>query len=261
MRKICVINHKGGVGKTTTAISIAAGLSRENRKVLIVDLDPQGNVHTSLKFHPKKDMFDLLFNNAEVKECIVSMGKNLDIIPSRETLTKAESLIQKKENKEYLLKEKLKKVSGYDYIIVDCPPSLGVLNQNAILYAEEAFIPVSTDYLAADALNKIKEAINDINEYFMHDCKVTKIIPTMYDRRTKLAKEILAEINNGNYGVVSDPIRVCSKLKAAPKAGQSIYKFAPSSRGAKDYARLVRHIIYDEKTSSEDVIESSEVLA
>jgi chromosome partitioning protein len=261
MRKICVINHKGGVGKTTTAISIAAGLSRENRRVLIVDLDPQGNVHTSLKFHPKKDMFDLLFNNAEIKECIVSMGKNLDIIPSRETLTKAETLIQSKENKEHLLKQKLKNLSGYDYVIVDCPPSLGILNQNAILYADEVFIPVSTEYLAFDALKKIREAIDDINEFYLHDCRVTKIIPTMFDKRNKLSKDILSEMNNTNYGIVSDPIRVCSKLKAAPKSGQSIYKFAASSRGAKDYARLVRHVIYDEKVAPEERAEKSEVVA
>ena len=261
MRKICVINHKGGVGKTTTAISIAAGLSRENRRVLIVDLDPQGNIHTSLSFHPKKDMFDLLFNNAEVKECIVGMGKNLDIIPSRETLTKAESLIQEKENKEYLLKQKLKTISGYDYVIVDCPPSLGILNQNAILYADEAFIPVSTDYLGFDALHKIREAIDTINEHFMHNCTITKIIPTMFDKRNKLSKDILAQINNSGYGLVSDPIRVCSKVKAAPKSGQSIFKFAKSSRGAQDYARLVRHIMYDEKTELGKNAEPSKISA
>ena len=164
MRTICVINQKGGVGKTTTAVNLGAGLAREGRKVLLIDLDPQGNVSTSLDCFPKKDMFDLLFNNADLDECIVNLGKNFDIIPSKETLTKAETLLHNVENKHFVLKRKLQPAMvKYDYIIVDCPPSLNVLNQNAILFSNEAFIPVATDFLSYDALNKMIEAINDIN--------------------------------------------------------------------------------------------------
>lgn len=247
MRKICVINQKGGVGKTTTSVNLAAGLSREGRSVLLIDLDPQGNISTSLKCYPKKDVFDLLFNNAEIEECTVEMGKNLTIIPSKETLTKAETLLQQEEQKHHFLSRKLAKAKGkYDYIIVDCPPSLGLLNQNAILFADEAFIPVATDFLSFDALRKMSEAINDINAYYDHFCKVSKIIPTMFDKRNKLAKEILNQMNSEHYGLVSDPIRTCSKIRESPKMGKSVFKHAPSSRGAKDYATLVRHVMYDE---------------
>ncbi|MFT4326315.1 MAG: ParA family protein [Candidatus Woesearchaeota archaeon] len=248
MRKICVINQKGGVGKTTTAVNLGAGLAREGRKVLLIDLDPQGNVSTSLECFPKKDVFDLLFNNAKVEECVTSLGKNLDVIPSKETLTKAETLLQKMENKQFLLREKLQGIQGkYDYIVLDCPPSLGLLNQNAILYSNEAFIPVSTDYLSYDALNKIIEAINDLNMFYDHLCDVSKIIPTMFDKRNKLAKEILNLINSDHYGKVAEPIRVCSKVRESPKKKKSVFNHAPYSRGAKDYSTLVRHVMYDEQ--------------
>ena len=248
MRTICVINQKGGVGKTTTAVNLGAGLAREGRKVLLMDLDPQGNVSTSLDCFPKKDMFDLLFNNASIDECIVNMGKNFDIIPSKETLTKADALLQNIEHKHFVLKNKMKPaIEKYDYIIVDCPPSLNLLNQNAILFSEEAFIPVATDFLSYDALNKMIEAINDINMYYDHMCDVTKIIPTMFDKRNKLAKDVLSKINSDHYGLVAEPIRVCSKIRESPKYKKSVFSHAKSSRGAKDYSTLVRHVIYEEK--------------
>jgi chromosome partitioning protein len=249
LRRICVINQKGGVGKTTTAISIAAGLSRHDRKVLVIDLDPQGNVALCLNAETEKDIYHVLSEDAELKECIKNLGKNLDIISSCETLAKTEMLLAGMKKKEYVLREKLKELnnSDYDYVIIDCPPSIGLLNRNALLYAQEAFIPVSTEHLGFDALAKMQKHIDEINEEFDHKIKITKVIPTLFDRRNKTCRIYLDKINNNFYDVVTNPVRINSKLKEAPAAGKSIFSYAPSSNGSKDYMEVVQAVLSEEK--------------
>ena len=247
MRKICIINQKGGVGKTTTTINIGAGLSRKDKKILIIDLDAQGNINSSLKLESYKDIYDFLFENAELNECIARVGKNMDIIRSKETLTKSEVFLAKEEEKEFLLKTKLKDLHGYDYVLVDCPPSLGLLNQNAMLFANEAIIPVSTDYLGMEALRKMSVAIRAINKHFDHNLKITKVVPTMFDKRSKLSKQILKEMENEFYDIVSDPIRINSTLKECPMNKMSIFAYDKNSKGAEDYEKLVKSILRDEQ--------------
>lgn len=256
MRKICIINQKGGVGKTTTTISIAAGLSRNKKKVLIIDLDAQGNLATSLNVEYEKDLYHVLTENADVRQCTKYLGKNLDIIPSKETLTKTESLITNLDDKELLLRDKLSKIKGYDYVLIDCPPSLGLLNQNAMLYANEAFLPVSTDHLGFDALEKMTGVIDAINKRFSHNIRITKVIPTMYDKRIRSCTTYLDRIRSSFYEYTTHPIRINSKLKEAPSKGMSIFSYAPASRGAKDYAKLVKIIINEEDKMLKDYPQS-----
>lgn len=246
MRRIAIINQKGGVAKTTTTVSIAAGLSRKGKKVLIMDLDPQGSLGISLKSQSVKDMYDFLMNSSDIRECVTHLGENLDIVTSKETLTKAEFILVGEQSREHVLLKKIEEIKGYDYIIFDCSPSLGLLNQNALLASEEAMIPTSTETLGYNALKKIILAIDNLNHVFDHSCRITKIIPTLYDKRLKICREILGKINNDYYELVADPIHSCSKLKETPKSGSSIFRYAPKSQAAKDYMKLVNSIISDE---------------
>ncbi len=243
MRTICIINQKGGVGKTTTAVNLAAGLSRNEKKVLLVDLDPQGNIDTSLRVKSDYDVYDALIGSIPIYDAIVNVAKNLDIITSKETLTKAEYYLSRNPESRMLLKETLGKINGYDFIIVDCPPSLGILNQNALAFCREAFVPVSTDFLGYDALVKMNDVIKSIKKNYGNDIKITKIIPTMYDKRNKICKETLNTIQQEFPEFTSYPIRINSKLKEAPKYGKSIFSYANSSPGAKDYGKLVEDVL------------------
>ncbi len=246
MRKICVINQKGGVGKTTTTVNLGMGLAREGKKVLIIDLDAQGNVSTCLPAESKKDLFDLLVENADLKECISVVTENLDIIKSKETLAKAELILVGENARETILKRKLQNLAGYDYVLLDCPPSLGLLNQNAMLFANEALIPASTDILGLDALRKMRHIIEKINEVFGHSLVVSKVVPTLYDVRNKVCNSCLKQMQSEFYELVSDPVRVNATLKEAPAEKKSIFDYANASRGAEDYRRLVKHVLADE---------------
>ncbi|MFH1399187.1 MAG: ParA family protein [Candidatus Woesearchaeota archaeon] len=246
MRKICVINQKGGVGKTTTAVSLAAGLAMKGKKVLLLDLDPQGHVATYFPVDSsKKDMSEFLTNGAEAPECIVQIGKNFDAILSTEEMRTAETELGKQPNAGTKLRNKMKQVNGYDYVIADCPPSLGLLAHNAMFFADEAIIPVTLDPLGLDGLKKTVMAIQHLNQELGHSLKITKIVPTMMDRRTKISRKILEQIQNEFYGNVSEPIRINSKLKEAPESKRSIFGYAPKSRGAEDYKKLINTLLED----------------
>lgn len=249
MRKICIINQKGGVGKTTTTVSLAVGLSATKR-VLIIDLDPQGNVTNCLDLRQNKGIFEFLIEDEAIDACISAINPNLHVLSATETLTKAEFILAGESARETFLKRKLSGLRGYDYVLLDCPPSLGLLNQNALVYADEAIIPTSTDALGFDALTKMLEVTETISDVFGHKLTISAIVPTLYDARLSTCREYLQKMQNTYYEVVTNPIRQNSKLREAPKHNKSIFAFAKSSNGAKDYMEVVK-FIQQQETSDE----------
>jgi len=246
MRKICVINHKGGVGKTTTAVNLAAGLAINGRSVLIVDLDAQGNVNSCLEADNHNDIFNFLTEKISLQECICRLGKNLDILKSDKKLAEVEIYMTGEKGKEHFLKEKLETIKGYDYVIVDCPPSLNLFNRNALLYCDEAIIPVSTDPLGYEALEKMVAFIKNINDLYDHDIRITKIVPTLYDSRSNICKRMLKRMQDCYPTLTTDPIRTSTKLKEAPMAKKSIFSYDKKGSAAKDYENVVKLVMRDE---------------
>lgn len=240
------MNQKGGVGKTTVSINIAAGLARAGKRVLLIDLDPQGNLKTCLPIkEDKKSMYHILIENAEPLECIHHVAINLDLISSNEWLAKAEILLANQPSREYLLSKKLKKIAKYDYIIVDCPPSMGLLSQNALVFCEEVYAPVSTDSLGVDALEKMEKYVHTINENFQQEIAITKVIPTMYDARSKICQESLKYIQNKHYQIVTVPISMNTKLKEAAQAKRSIFAYAKTNKASTEFREIVKSILFE----------------
>lgn len=243
MRKICVINQKGGVGKTTTVVNLAYGLSKAGKKTLIIDLDAQGNVSTCLGTRSDHDIYEVLIDNLNPTACIKNVSENLDLISSKETLTKAEMILVGEQNREMVLRRKLAPITGYDFVLLDCPPSLGLLNQNAMLYADEIVIPTSTDALGLVGLKNMTQAINTLNNVFGHKLRVSKIIPTLYDLRNKVCKNAYNDLTKQYGELVTNPIHMSSKLKEAPQYGQPIFVYDKAGRATKDYQHLVDNIL------------------
>ncbi len=247
MRKIAVYNQKGGVGKTTTAINLAAGLSRNGKKVILIDLDPQGSVHTWHTLETKKNLSHLIIDSVPIEKCVGKLAKNLDIIYCDEKLAEAEEFMHKQKDTLSILEQRFTPDLDYDYVILDCPPSLRLMNQNALFYAREAMIPVSTDILGFDALRKTMKHIEAFNSKFKHKLMVSSIIPTNYDSRSKVCKQILEQMRKEFTPLlVTEPIRTNSKIREAPRAHKSIFSYAKSSPGAQDYWKLVKLVLENE---------------
>ena len=246
MRKIAIINQKGGTGKTTTAVNLGKGLADRGNKTLLIDVDPQGNLVTWFECDYERSLYHLLVDDESPDSCIVEIEDNLHLLPSDEATAQAEKILTGKTSRETILKRRLSGIDDYDAVILDCPPSLSLLNQNALVYAKTAYIPVSMDYLAVVGVKNILKNIRRINDLLEHNVEVGLVIPTFFDIRTNQSKEILETLKKHFDSKVTEPIRTNVRLSESASYNETIFEYAPNSHGAEDYAKLVERVIEDE---------------
>lgn len=244
---IAFANQKGGVGKTTTAVNLAAAVSEKGKKVLLCDFDPQGNATSGFGIDPRKldiSVYDLIVGNAETKDAI-QKTKWIDIIGANVNLAGAELEMIDMKNREYRLKEVLNQVSDkYDYIFIDCPPSLGLLTVNCLCAADSVLVPLQCEYYALEGLTQLMSTVKTIKKVLNSSITIEGVLLTMFDGRTNLSVQVAEEVKKffGSkvYGTVV-PRNV--RLSEAPSHGQPIMAYDRYSRGAEAYLQLADEFI------------------
>ncbi len=253
MRIIAITNQKGGVAKTTTAVNLGACIAKLGKRVLLIDLDPQGNLSSwlGIRINELNQSMSNVFNDAvPLKEIIQeTCVKDLWVAPSNVTLASIERTLLNREDKDTILKESLALVANcYDYVLFDCPPSLGILTVNALTAAREVVIPLETKVLALNGLVTLINTVNLVKETLNPGLEITGIVACMFDIRTNLSNEVVDRIKDKfSHKLFKSLIRESTKLAECPISGQPITLYAPESRGTQDYTELAKEIIAGEK--------------
>ncbi len=244
-QKIAILNQKGGTGKTTTSVNLCAGLAKAGKRTLAIDLDAQGHVGVSLGAKAERTLYHLMVEGKTPQEC-ASQGvrENLDMPTATETLAAVEIFLARKDQgRERILRDRMKDVDDYEYVILDCGPSLSLLNMNALTYADQIIIPVSCDFLSLVGVKQILKTLKNVNQKLMHPISIMGILPTFYDRRNRISNEAVNTLRGHFKDKVLPPVRINTRLKEAPSHKQSIFEYASDSHGARDYQRLVDWVI------------------
>jgi len=257
-RVIAILNQKGGVGKTTTTVNLAAALAEMGNRILVIDLDPQ--THLGLHFGVEDaatSVYDLLMDDdIPITDALVTARPHIDLVTSEVDLAAAESELAAKTDRHDLLSKKLAPVLGeYDFVIIDCPPSLGLLTINALAAAEELIVPMQTHFLALQGVSRLFETVQMLVGGLNPNLRVTGVVLCMHERNTKLAREVVDDLQGffevskdqevpwRNCVILDPPIRRNVKLAEAPSFGQTIFDYEPECAGAQDYKKLAQSVV------------------
>ena len=252
-RIIAIANQKGGVGKTTTAINLSASLASLGKKVLAIDMDPQGNMSSGLgvdKNEVEKTVYDLIIGNIGIEECIYEeVIENLDVLPSNIDLSAAEIELIGVDNKEYILRDEVNKVKEkYDFIIIDCPPALSMLTINAMTTSDSVLVPIQCEYYALEGLSQLIHTIELVQERLNPELEIEGVVFTMYDARTNLSLQVVENVkDNLKQTIYKTIIPRNVRLAEAPSYGLPINLYDKRSSGAEAYRMLADEVIENAK--------------
>ena len=244
-RRLAIFNHKGGTGKTTTSVSIAAGLAAQGLRVLLVDTDSQGNVAVSLGVKAERSLYHVLVMGLAPSAAAVNVRPNLDLIASNETLAAAELYLAGRQNRDRILRDRLDAgTKDYDVVLLDCSPSLSLLNQNALVFADGVLVPVACDYLSLVGVRQVIKTVKNVNSLLHHPVQIWGVLPTFYDARARICRDAVETLEKHFGDRCLQPIRQATRVKEAPASAKTIFEHAPESHAAIDYARVVETLVH-----------------